>query len=638
MVRLVRSGGALVCFGVLAACGHTDERDGAESGASVGGAAVRASTDAASTAGTGVGGASAGGASAGGASVGGVGVGLGGGTSFEGTRDPGDGSGCSKDLHATVVPGTGELMHCEPDEGCHEGTCIVACDAVVHSKGSIGCEYIAPSPPTFRNLESPSGWDGMCHALLIANTWSKAAQLSLRYDGSELDVAQFGRIPQGLGTGALGPLPATGIPEGQVAVLFLSGLPETDSSEFACPVTPAISSELAVHGTGSGKAFELVSDTPVTVYDIKPYGGAAGMASASLLFPITAWGRDYVTAVPHLDKADELNMQWVLAVASEDNTTITLRPASTPLEGSVPTAGPNDAVDYLIDRGEVLQWGSTGDLAGSVLSASAPIGVYAGNTYLYVPTAFSLGGGGDSAHQQIPHVNALSSTYVTPGIPTRHASLQAEAVVYRLVGTADGTRLSYDPAPPPGAPVQLDKGEFAEFETTGLFTVQSQDAEHPISLTYYMSGAISEAPGGADLDGCADNANCQLGDTDWLTMMPPAQFMNRYVFLTEPSFATANVAVTRKRGTGGFAPVEIACVGQVSGWLPVGHSGQYEIAHVELYRSQVGQYPGCETPQHEAWSNEPFGLVVWGLDDDTSYGYPAGGNVKPINPIVIEPR
>jgi hypothetical protein len=39
-------------------------------------------------------------------------------------------------------------------------------------------------------------------------------------------------------------------------------------------VTPAYVGDAAVHGTGQGNAFELSSDTPVTVYDIVPFGGA----------------------------------------------------------------------------------------------------------------------------------------------------------------------------------------------------------------------------------------------------------------------------------------------------------------------------------------------------------------------------
>ena len=94
-------------------------------------------------------------------------------------------------------------------------------------------------------------------------------------------------------------------------------------------------------------------------------------------------------------------------------------------------------------------------------------GVYTGNTYLFVATADAPGGGGsDAAHQQIAAVTALGSEYVSPGVPTRRQDMGVESVVYRMVGVVDGTTLTYDPLPPPGAPTTLNLAQVAEFETT----------------------------------------------------------------------------------------------------------------------------------------------------------------------------
>lgn len=51
-----------------------------------------------------------------------------------------------------------------------------------------------------------------------------------------------------------------------------------------------------------------------------------------------------------------------------------------------------------------------------------------------------------------------------------------------MVGTANGTLLSYEPAPPPWAPEGLNLGDVVEFNAAGPYTVKSQDADHPFYL------------------------------------------------------------------------------------------------------------------------------------------------------------
>jgi hypothetical protein len=224
-------------------------------------------------------------------------------------------------------------------------------------------------------------------------------------------------------------------------------------------------------------------------------------------------------------------------------------------------------------------------------------------------------------------VQALANEYVGAGIPTRLASMMNESVLYRMVGVVDGTTLTYDAAPPTGAPATLNVGDVVEFQSRELFVVTSQDEDHPFAFTQYMSGSIS---GGA-LGGCFGSP-CTLGDTDWINLVPPAQFLSRYAFFIDPTYGVTSVALIRTAGPNGFADVDIACMGAVTGWMPVGNSTEYEVAHVDLHRGGVG---ACATSQQEASSPLPFGLTVWGTDRDASYGYPAGGNARVINTVDV---
>src|SRR5262249_46875586 len=147
-----------------------------------------------------------------------------------------------------------------------------------------------------------------------------------------------------------------------------------------------------------------------------------------------------------------------------------------------------------------------GDPSGTLLSATRPIGVFTGHTSLMVASPTSPAGiaGQSSVHQQLPPNKALGNEYVAPGIVSRLSGRAPESVPYRLLGVVDGTALTYDPSPPPGAPTALDAGQVAEFFTTNLFVVRSQDGEHPFSMTQYMPCSPEDSVGNDFNDGGPD--------------------------------------------------------------------------------------------------------------------------------------
>ena len=108
------------------------------------------------------------------------------------------------------------------------------------------------------------------------------------------------------------------------------------------------------------------------------------------------------------------------------------------------------------------------------------------------------------------------------------------------------------------------------------------------------------------------------------------------MFFTDPTYSTTNLVVIRQKGPNGFADVDIACLGVVTGWQGVGSSGRYEVAHVDLARAAT-PVASCNGSNQEATSDGKFGIVVWGTDYFSSYAYPAGGNVGSINTVVVPP-
>ena len=199
-----------------------------------------------------------------------------------------------------------------------------------------------------------------------------------------------------------------------------------------------------------------------------------------------------------------------------------------------------------------------------------------------------------------------------------------EMVPWTFVGATDGTVLSYDPKRPPGAPETLAAGEVVTFLTDALVSVKSQDAKHPFHATVIMTS--SEFGGGS--------AGAVLGDPDFVNVVPSAQFLDHYVFFADYTFPETSLTVVRKKTEKGFMPVELACGGEITGFQPLGASGDYEFAWVTLtaaFRPQKMAKGECGYGRHDARSDGPFSVTVWGIGRDASYGYAGGMGSRPIN-------
>lgn len=560
--------------------------------------------------------------------------------------DAGTENGCSADLHSIVDAKGEKIADCPADQGCAKGLCVPACDAAAASHGTLGCDFVF-STPAF-NDES-----GMpCFAVFLANAWGKPARVAATYGKQALDPTQFGRVPDGSANAAAWPaLPASGVPVGQVGVLFMSSAP---GSLVACPVQPAVPTGTAAPNmTAKGTAFHLRTDFPVNAYDILPFGGAASfLPGAQLLLPTSAWGNNYVAAVPPLDKGgpNGSGPQWAHIIAAEDNTTIKIVPTvALPPDNmnAIPRAAPGVLRTFTLNANEFIQWEPCKtllqvpcaedfpnmDLSGSVIQSDKPVALMTGNAYLCTKSATSPNYGGcDSDHELIPPVSALGWEYVAAPFATRRADMEEESIPYRIVGAVDLTSLTYDP-PVLGAPGSLQKGQVVDFEAKGPFVVRSQGKGYPFYVAQLMPGGLGlTRPGITTPLGMTDPG---LGDEEYVNLLPPAQFLRKYVFFTDPTYGTTNLAVTRTKTPNGFADVTVDCIGKLTGFRPVGASGRYEVANVDLRR--VNDVGACKSGLHVAESEGSFGVVVWGVDTYASYAYPAGGNAAVINQIVVPP-
>lgn len=538
-----------------------------------------------------------------------------------------EGLRCSADLHKVIDGCTQDVIQeCASDMGCAKGTCVPACDSVAASQGSIGCSFFTTPPDTLVDSETS------CFAAFVANTWTTPVNVTAEYGSTALDLSKS--IYRAVASGnSITYEPIVGaIPPGELGIVFLAeGMKGPNNPKhLGCPAgtQPAWrGTAVKDHTTSLYSAFHLTTDAPVSAYSLFPYGGATSyLPSATLLLPTPSWDTNYLLVDGWNSNA---SYPFVQIVAQEDGTEVRIRPRVDILDGKGVVGGIRGSITkWTLARGQVLELTQEQSLAGSPIEASHPVAVFGGSQCAFVGNEdFAC----DSLHQQIAPIHEWSSSYSAVPYKSRRRGLDGsvtapESVYFRFVGAADGTRLTYSPAPPPNAPVTLGSGEVVTFNTDQIFSVKSQDSVHPFYLAVYMSGADKYRT---------------TGDPDFVNLVPDDQFLDRYVFFLDHTYAESNLTLVRRKDATGFHDVTLDCVGTVGDWQPLGTDGTAEYTWVDMTRAHVGVPTAvgtCEYGRHEAQSDGPFALYVWGTDSYASYGFPAGAGSRPTSPYSIVVR
>jgi hypothetical protein len=538
--------------------------------------------------------------------------------------------GCSDDGMSVVSCNGTVLETCTGDDRCVNAKCVAnPCIGDAPTESSMGCDFWA-AQPTMR-----TGGSTGCFALYLVNPWPAPAHLAVDFQGASQPVETFAAIPAGQGSNiTFTPYdPVAGVPPGEVAILFFA---EGFGSE-GCPYTPLL---LPFSGggaffTGIEDAIHVSSDVPNVAYQILPYGGGdSALSSATLLLPTKSWSTDYL-AVSAWGGLPAGGAKPSLAiVAAEDATTVFITP-KVAIEGNaaVEPAPPDVAKAYPLERGQVLSLNQAEELTGSLVQADKPIAVFGGFDCLQIPadTLYC-----DGSHQQVPPIRALGTEYVGLRYRNRFPNI-GEAPPWRLVGAADGTVLTWDPAPA-GAPATLDAQQVVEFLAPGPFVVRSQDSAHPFYLAAYMSGCRNH---GTDED-------CR-GDPEWVNVVPTDQYLDSYVFFTDPTYPETSLNLVRRPGPSGFFEVYLDCLGKVEGWQDV---ADYQVAIVDVSVGNFDAVGNCQNGVHRIHSEGAFALTVWGWGSAAtglppqvdafnttavSYAYPGGIGLAVINDVEVPP-
>lgn len=538
---------------------------------------------------------------------------------------------CSRDLKKVIKScdtGFEETVTCGPDQGCGVDSCVDACRSAELSKGSVGCSFWTLPP------DDPQYGAGACFAAMIANTWDRPVTVKAEWGTDPLDITGSIYTASKVGDKATYTKLTGPLEPGQVAIVFLAEAAIVeDPQAVKCPdgTTAAVHIDPIRHGTTKTKAFHLTTDAPVSAYSSFPYGGAESYyPTATLLLPVSSWEKSYIAVStgkfgdPQLANNDRRTLQ---VVANEDDTKVSMRPVVAVGAGTdVAPVGAGEVQTWTLARGQVLQITQRGGVSGSPITADKPVGVFGGAPCNFLPAQVPYC---DLTQQQIPPFSQWGTEYALVPFASRIQSVTGSArenVPWTFVGAVDGTVLTYEPKKPAGAPETLSAGETVYFMTDELVTVKSQDSKHPFYAAVQMTSSTfaGGAPGGG----------MTTGDPDFVNIVPSDQFLDRYVFFADYTFPDTTLTVVRRKTAKGFSPVELECGGAIDGWQPLGSKGEYEYAWVKLTQGSIPQKLAggeCGYGRHEAHSDGPFSVTVWGVGRDASYGYAGGMGSRPIN-------
>ncbi|OJY27770.1 MAG: hypothetical protein BGO98_41680 [Myxococcales bacterium 68-20] len=537
---------------------------------------------------------------------------------------------CSRDLKRVVDGCTEEgVQECGPEKGCANGACVDPCAAAELAKGSTGCSFVTLPPD-----EAEYG-AGSCFAAMIANTWDLPVNITAEHGTTPLDLGQSVFTAETSGTEVTYTKLEGPLQPGQVALVFLSELrpapnPSVNDVFSACPIgtVGAFNGDPIDHGTTLTKAFTIKTDAPVSAYSIFPYGGAkTHFPTATLLLPTSSWSGNYVAVNGWPMTRDRfgkpIGAPTLQIVATADDTEVRMRPKVDVHDGAgVTGVAAGQMAVWKLSRGQVIQITQPEELTGSPIESTKPIAVFGGNRCTLVPGPVQAC---DTLQQQIPPLGQWGSEYALVPYRDRFGGKaeRRETVPYRLVGAVDGTVLTYDPAKPREAPSTLRAGEVVSFTTDELVVVKSQDNEHPFYTAVMMTGALFNSGVGAPSD----------GDPDFVNVVPTDQFLDRYVFFADYTFPETTLTLVRRKTAKGFMPVELDCLGEVKTFRPLGATGEYEYAWVDLTKSFTSASGTCGAGRREAKSDGPFSITVWGMGYCASYGYAGGAGSRPLTQV-----
>ncbi len=367
----------------------------------------------------------------------------------------------------------------------------------------------------------------------------------------------------------------------------------------------------------SGKVHHVVSNVPVVAYLHSPYL-ASSTNGSSMLLPEQVMAQNYVV-YGHMSYTTP---SYFVVIALHNQTTVTWRPTRDTAGDALPLpfvdADAGEVGEQLLNRFDNMRILTskldmppicTSDLSGTVIEADKPIWVLSATRAARIP--FCEGdsdmpvegcppmvnedchAGGDLIQEQNIPLEYWGREYIGPHSPLR----ATEQHYWRIYAGEDDVNIDVQPLD-----MQLhfdNRGDWQDLlvpnGTNLYFTSTNAKVFMPVQ---YLSG---------DYDAGG------IGSPAMVQMVPTAQFLDNYVFVTGTGYESNFVQVMREAGS---ADVTYDGGQIVSGWAPI---QGWEVATVSISEGA-----------HQIESEDNFGIIVYGWNSKptvmttAAYAYPGG--------------
>ena len=508
------------------------------------------------------------------------------------------------------------LQDCD-DSGtqCAFGVCLSPCSGDIKQNTNAGCQFFAVDLQNVQDGDSDA--QNAQFAVIASNTSdSETAHVTLTRPDGAVDKAS---------------------------------IPPMSLHKFELPPSWGVDDTMI-----GMNAFTINSTAAIIVYQFNPLSNEDEVFSndASLLLPAPSLGKEYWVMsygfqIPGAD-TPELPSFFTVVGSSELPTQVTFTvSAPTRAGGGVPALAPGQSHLVTLKQGEVLNVSaalSNDDLTGSHIVANGPVAVFAGHECPFTGQLCCC----DHLEQQMIPVPTWGKAYLV----TKTWERWNEKDYVRVLAAQDDTHVSVDP-PIADVPV-LKAGEYHTFMTDKHLEIT---ADKPILVAQYLAssyeilgkpdvlscstsadcpapftcdpfGAFCVGPNCTNTTDCASGTTCEfsdlgtgqcapIGDPAMILAIPREQFVKRFVFLTPDAYLHDYVNVIAPLNTGG-----ITLDGQAiaaSALVPIGGS------EFGVFRAEVSD------GVHQIESDTKIGIVVYGYDNDVSYGYPGGLGLVKLN-------
>ncbi len=324
------------------------------------------------------------------------------------------------------------------------------------------------------------------------------------------------------------------------------------------------------------RGVHIVSNNDINVFAMNY---SAQTTDGSLILPVTAVGTDYyvMTYTPMFKSEFAIT-------AIEDGTQVRMIPSAATVGGHA--AG--TAFDINLNKGEVYQVQSTGDLTGSRVISIGPkkkIAVFGGATCVQIPNGVVAC---DHLFEQMFPNNTLRRNFVTIPYATR-----TKGDTYRILATRNGTTVNIDGS----APINLNAGQFHETLIGGASIISSN---YPISVAQYSNGTGFDGVTASD---------------PFFIMLSPVEQTREDI-----TFEVFNLPTI----TGNYVNIaaKTSCVSQITldgapitGWNTVSFNPIYSWKQISVSQGphRIQSVKDCG-----------FNAYVYGYGNADSYGYSAG--------------